>query len=228
MVAPGAGLVPIEDAAHEGGNQGDPRLGAGHRLGKAEQQGEVAVDAFLLQGFRRLDPFPGGGHLDQHPVGANAGGLIQANQLAGLGNRGFRIEAEAGIHFGGNPAGHQLENFAAEDHADFIEGLEHHVFRRRIGSDHGPGLAQGRVDQVLVGGNLGRRQDQRRVGGGIPRGELLDGFEFAGVGDDHRHGGKLVEQVGHGVGVGGRRHRPDGAVKLASRTGRETLLIAPV
>ena len=40
-------------------------LGAGHGLGEAEQQGEVAVDAFLLEHLGGLDAFPGGGDLDQ-------------------------------------------------------------------------------------------------------------------------------------------------------------------
>jgi hypothetical protein len=57
---------------------------------------------------------------------------------------------------------------------------------------------------------------------------LLDSFKFAGIGDNHRHGGELVEQVGHGVGLGERRRRLDDAIKLASKTGDETLMADPV
>ena len=42
------GHVPVEDAAHEGGDECHPRLGAGHGLGEGEEQRHVAVDAMLL------------------------------------------------------------------------------------------------------------------------------------------------------------------------------------
>ena len=47
-LAVGVLLVPVQDATHEGGDEGDAGLRAGHRLGEGEQQGHVAVDPMLL------------------------------------------------------------------------------------------------------------------------------------------------------------------------------------
>jgi GMP synthase-like glutamine amidotransferase len=104
----------------------------------------------------------------------------------------------AGIHLGGHASRHDLQDLAAEDHADLIEGLAHHLLGRCSGAAHIARFLQGAVDQALVGGDLGRRQDQRGVGGGIPRRELFDRVNVAGVGHHHGHGSELIEQIGHG------------------------------
>ena len=96
----GTFLEPVQNSPHEGGNQGDPCFRTGHRLGKAKEQGEVAMDALALQFFSGLDAFPGGSDFDQHPIGANPGHPIQTNQLAGLGDGGFGVVTEACIHLG--------------------------------------------------------------------------------------------------------------------------------
>jgi hypothetical protein len=57
------------DLAGKGRDQEHRRVGAGHRLGQREQQGQVAVDMLALEGFGRPDalslpsPVPG-----YHPV----------------------------------------------------------------------------------------------------------------------------------------------------------------
>ena len=68
--------MPVENAAHKGGNQRHARFGTGHRLGETEQQREVAVNPLFLQLLSRADPLPGGGDLDQYSLVANAGIVV--------------------------------------------------------------------------------------------------------------------------------------------------------
>src|SRR5581483_10032697 len=65
-------LVPVINTADEGGNQSHSRFGARNCLGEAEEQGQVAVNAFSLQPLGRADAFPGVGDLDQNPRPAYA------------------------------------------------------------------------------------------------------------------------------------------------------------
>jgi len=104
-LAAGALLVPVEDATDEGGDQGHPGFGGSDRLGKAEEQRQVAVNALLLQDLGGFDAFPGGGDLDEDAIAADAGLAIEADQLAGFGDRGFGVKAQAGIDLGGDAAG---------------------------------------------------------------------------------------------------------------------------
>ena len=53
VVLAGVLLVPVEDAADEGRDQRDLGFGAGDGLVQAEEEGHVAVDAFLLEDSRR-------------------------------------------------------------------------------------------------------------------------------------------------------------------------------
>ena len=53
VVLAGVLLVPVEDAANERRDERDLGLGAGDGLVDAEEQSQVAVDAFLLQLSRR-------------------------------------------------------------------------------------------------------------------------------------------------------------------------------
>ena len=129
-LATGVLFVPIQDAAHKGGDEGHPGFGTGHGLHQAEQQGEVAVDAFLFQHLRRLDPFPRGGNFDQHPLPAEAGCFIAPNDLTGLADGGLRVVTETGIHLGGHPTGHHLEDFFPEADAQLVNGFADHLLRR--------------------------------------------------------------------------------------------------
>ena len=97
------------------------------------------MDPFFLQDLGRLDAFPRGGDLDQNPVVADAGIVIETHQLAPLGNRAFGVVAEAGIHFCGHATWHQLKNLLAEDHADFIKRFVHHVFHRCLRAQQAAG-----------------------------------------------------------------------------------------
>ena len=107
------------------------------------------------------------------------------------------VVAQPCIHLGGDPARNDLEDLLAESDADLVDGLPHHLLGRGLRADHVPRFPQGAIDQLLVSGDLGRGQDQGRVGGGIPGGELADGVDVAGVGHHHGHGGQLIEKIGH-------------------------------
>ena len=126
------------------------------------------------------DAFPGAGDLDQDTLAVDARCLRTADQLAGLGEGGLGIEAQAGIHFGGDAAGNDLEDLAAE--AD--EQLVHEGFGLRFGI---PALLVGVVErihhQVLVLRPLRRAEQQRRIGGCILRLEARDGLDIAGIRD---------------------------------------------
>ena len=65
-------LVPVEDAADEGRDERDAGVGGGDGLMEAEEQRQVAVDAFLLQDLGGADAFPRGGDLDEDAVAADA------------------------------------------------------------------------------------------------------------------------------------------------------------
>jgi hypothetical protein len=106
----GALLEPIENAADEGGDELDAALGAGSGLGEAEEKGEVAVDAFLLQHFGGFDAFPGGGDLDEHAVATDAGFFVEGHDLAGLGDSGGGVEGQAGVDLGGDAAGDDFKD----------------------------------------------------------------------------------------------------------------------
>ena len=155
------------------------------------------MNALLFQDLGGFDAFPGGGDLDEDAIAADAGLAIEADQLAGFGDRGFGVKAQAGIDLGGDAAGDDFEDLLAEGDADFIEGFAHHLFGGGRRAADLAGFAQGGVDQVLVGRNLGGRQDQGGVGGGVPGGELLDRIDVTGVGDHNGHRGQLVEEIGH-------------------------------
>jgi hypothetical protein len=69
VVALVGSLVPVENAADEGGDQEGTGLGGGNGLDQGEEEGQVAVDAVLgLQDVGGLDTLPGRGDLDEDTV----------------------------------------------------------------------------------------------------------------------------------------------------------------
>ncbi|MNF85268.1 hypothetical protein D3C84_676560 [compost metagenome] len=167
-------LVPVVDAPHERRNQEHPGVGTGHGLGKGKQQGQVGLDAFALQFFRRTNTFPGRRQLDQHAITANTGLFVQVNQLLGLGQRGFFIKGQARIHLGGNPPRNHLQDTAAHGHGKTITGQAHIA----VAALHG-------LVQLLGIHRHGRGLEQQgRVGGGVDRLETGNGIDVAGVGNN--------------------------------------------
>lgn len=72
------------DTADEGRDEGDASLGAGDGLAEAEEEGEVAVDALLLEVAGGLDALPGRGDLDENAVLVDADRLVESDQGLGL------------------------------------------------------------------------------------------------------------------------------------------------
>ena len=65
-------LIPIHDAADERRDELHLGLGASDGLRQREEQGQIAVDAFLLEDFRGADAFPRGGDLDEDAFARDA------------------------------------------------------------------------------------------------------------------------------------------------------------
>src|SRR5208337_4675028 len=119
--------VPIGNPAYEGRDESDARLGASHRLGKAEQKRQVAVDALHFKDLRCPDSFPGARSLDQNSIPRKTFLFVERNELSPLGNSTGRIETQAGWNLGGNPAEYYFENFRAEQHEESIDKLFSHA-----------------------------------------------------------------------------------------------------
>ncbi len=194
LVPLGAGLllVPVVDAAHEGRDQLHLGLSAGHGLAEREQQREVGVNAAQLQLARRLDAFPGGGDLDEHAVDVHAFGLVQLDQALGTCHGGRGIEGQARIDFSGDTARNGVQDLAAEAHQHAVHDL---VEAAALVLGHGG------THQRCVLGLLHRLEDERGIGGRIPRLELGQLVEVAGIGHHGRVLSKRIKLV-HGTSFG--------------------------
>ena len=182
------GLVPVEDAAHERGDQEGAGFGTGTGLGEGEQQGQVALDALFLQDFGGTDAFPGGGQLDQDAIVGDAGFVVEADQLAGLGDAGVGVEGETGIHLGGDAARDDFQYFQTYVDRQLVARVDDLLC---LVLALGLGPVDGVFDQRRVLGDLGCLQHQGGVGGGIDGLVALDGFDVAGVGNYRGQGFQL-------------------------------------
>ncbi|MNO11108.1 hypothetical protein D3C76_06940 [compost metagenome] len=90
------------------------------------------------------------------------------------------IKRQARIHFGGNTARDHFENFLTHRDAETVAGQ----------ADIALAVADAGVQQLGVGRNGRRFEQQGRVGGGVDRFDSGDRFEVAGVGNN---GGELFE-----------------------------------
>jgi hypothetical protein len=78
------GLVPVEDAADEGGDEEGAGLGGGDGLDLGEHEGQVGVDGVVaLEDLGGLDALPGGGDLDEDALLADALGLVELGGISG-------------------------------------------------------------------------------------------------------------------------------------------------
>lgn len=83
------GLVVVEDATDEGGDEGHTGLRACNGLFKAEEQREVAVDRILcLKLAGSLDTLPGRGNLDEDAVLVDTELLVESDEVLGLREEG--------------------------------------------------------------------------------------------------------------------------------------------
>ena len=78
-------LVPVQDTADEGRNEGDTSFGASYGLAETEQEGEVAVNVFIALEFTgSLDTLPGRCDLNENAFLGDADGFIKLDQVSGL------------------------------------------------------------------------------------------------------------------------------------------------
>ena len=72
--------------------KGDTSLGASHSLTEAEQEGEVAVDLFIMLEFTGgLDTLPGRRDFDENAFLGDANGLVKFDQVPDLYRRTFHV-----------------------------------------------------------------------------------------------------------------------------------------
>jgi hypothetical protein len=94
---------------------------------QAEEQRQVAVNAFLLQHLGGANAFPRGSDLDEDAVAANACLVVFGNDLCGLRDGGFGVVRQARVDLGGDAAGNDGQNLLAEGDGQALEGQIGHV-----------------------------------------------------------------------------------------------------
>lgn len=79
------GLIPIEDTADEGADQGDTRFGTSHSLAETEEQGKVAVNLVVALKFpSSLNAFPCRSNFDEDTLLGNTLIGVKGDELLGL------------------------------------------------------------------------------------------------------------------------------------------------
>ena len=196
VVLAGRLLVPVEDAADEGRDQEHPGVGAGDGLGLAEEQRQVAVDAFLLQHFGGADAFPGGGELDEDAI------LLDAALLVGRDDGSAPWRARLRCRRKGR---RRLRSRRGRERASRARRRPRSPDGRRLRGDTASGLPPCFLPQatasLIVSANIGvpsALRTMRRVGRAIDRLQAGNGLDVAGIGNDRRHLAQLVE-LGHDV-----------------------------
>src|SRR6478752_7910598 len=182
-------LVPVVNAPDERRDQGDLGLGAGDRLGEAEEQGQVGVNALFFQLFSGFDALPSGAELDQHALALDSGSFVQLDEVARLVDAAIPVEAEARVDLGRDTTGDQLQDLAAEIHEQLVHegnGLGFLIARLLLG------IAQRLFHEVLVLRLLCSLEQERRVGGRVLRLGFADSFDVAGIG---YHGRVLLQRI---------------------------------
>ena len=177
----GVGFVPVEDTTNERRNQEDARFGASTSLSEGEQQGQVAVDAFFFQLLSGANALPGGSQLDQNTIVADARVVIQLDDALSFGDRRFGVVGETCIHFGGDTARDQFQDFETNVHRQLIGSIKD-LLRAIAALATSPGHSV--INQLTVLRDLSRAEDQGRVGGGILRLIQLHCRNISGVSDD--------------------------------------------
>lgn len=117
-------LVPVEDAAHKGANQGATGLGTRNRLGQRKDQGQVASNALLLQDFGGLDSFPSRRNLDENTALVDTHFLVELDDLASLGNGRLGIKRKASINLGRDVSRNEFGNLGTKVDRDLVLVLQ--------------------------------------------------------------------------------------------------------
>ena len=84
-------------------------------LSEPEEQSKVAVNAVVaLELASSLDTLPSRSDLDEDTLLLDASGLVESDELLGLGLGGLLVEGETGIDLSGDTAGDDLQDLLAE------------------------------------------------------------------------------------------------------------------
>ena len=142
-----------------------------------------------------MGAFPCRGDLDEDAFARGAEFFVEADEVAGFFDGGLGVEREAGVHLGGDAAGDDLEDFAAEGDEEVVDDL---AVECGAGERGVAVVGDGFFEERLVVGVLDGLVDQGGVRRGVLRREGADGFKIAGIGDDCGELFELVEGVGHG------------------------------
>ena len=106
--------VPVADTADEWRDESHSRVGAPDRLGKAEEQSQMAVNPLLLQPPGCTNTVLGAGELDENAVTADAFGRIKRNEFTGLFDAAFGIEAQTSGDLRGHTPRDRLQSLASK------------------------------------------------------------------------------------------------------------------
>ena len=94
-------LVPIQNTADEGRDEGNASLGASNSLAKTEQESEIAVDLIVTLEFTSgLDTLPAGSDLDENAFLGDANRLVELDQVLGLYRGTFYVKSLSGREIG--------------------------------------------------------------------------------------------------------------------------------
>jgi hypothetical protein len=86
-------LVPIQNTANEGRNEGDTSFGTSHSLTETEQKSKVAMDLFITLEFTgSLDTLPGRRDLNENAFLGDTNGFVKLDQVSGLYRNTFQVE----------------------------------------------------------------------------------------------------------------------------------------
>src|SRR5690606_31884501 len=116
----GVSLVPVKDATHKWRNQEYPGIGTGSSLVKTEKKGKVTVDTFFFENFSGTNTFPRGSKFDQNAGLIDAAFFVKLDQVFGFFNARFSIKGQAGVNFGRNATGNNLQDFQTDSHCQVI------------------------------------------------------------------------------------------------------------
>jgi len=175
-------LVPVQNTADEGRDEGDTSLSTSNSLAETKQECKVAVDLVVTLEFTgSLDTLPGGSDLDENAFLGDADGLVKLDQVLGLSLSGLFIEREPSIDLRRNATGDDGQNFLSELNEQTVSSV------LNLSVDVTTllfGIRDGVVDQPGVSGLACGSEDKRWVSGSVLRLVGIDGFEVTRVGDN--------------------------------------------
>mmetsp|Transcript_9663 Transcript_9663/g.29349 ORF Transcript_9663/g.29349 Transcript_9663/m.29349 type:complete len:222 (+) Transcript_9663:3533-4198(+) len=120
LLGSGSLLVPVEDPAHEGGDELCTVLCGHGRLRQREHKRHVAVDAVLLEYFTGLESLPCARKLDEDPLFRNSDLLVHLEELVSLFDAALRIEAQPSVDLGRYVSWHNLGDFGSKQGGQLV------------------------------------------------------------------------------------------------------------